>query len=202
VFPLQAALGYTLAQTLFVGSDNLLVEGPSDYLYLKILSDRLLTLKRTGLDERWVIVPVGGLEKIPTFLALLNTQLNVAAVIDGSGGGVQRVQDLADKGVVTPDQIIPITTVTGTNTADIEDLFDEDFYLKLVKDSGITGVVKSKLKAGNRIVKRIEDLLGSTYDHYRPSRHLLEHPEMLDELDAATLDRYEQLFETITSRLT
>ena len=28
VFPLQAALGYTLTQTLFIGPKNLLLEGP------------------------------------------------------------------------------------------------------------------------------------------------------------------------------
>ena len=36
--PLQAALGYDLAQTLFVAPDNLLVEGSADLIYLQILS--------------------------------------------------------------------------------------------------------------------------------------------------------------------
>ncbi len=33
LFPLQAALGYDIAQNLFVGPDNLVVEGTSDYVY-------------------------------------------------------------------------------------------------------------------------------------------------------------------------
>lgn len=201
-FPLQAALGYTLAQTLFVGADNLLVEGPSDYLYLKIFSDHLRSQGRTQLDDRWVIVPVGGLEKIPTFLALLNNQLNVAAVIDGSGGGVQRVKSMVDKGVVTPDQIIPVTDITKTSTADIEDFLDEPFYLKLVKDSGVGNITKSKLKAGSRIVKRIEEALGTEYDHYQPARYLLEHPDLVAQAGDDTLANFEQLFETVNKRLT
>ncbi len=39
VFPLQAALGYDLAQTLFLGPECLLVEGPSDLIYLQVLGE-------------------------------------------------------------------------------------------------------------------------------------------------------------------
>jgi predicted ATP-dependent endonuclease of OLD family len=66
LFPLQASLGYHLAQTLFIGEDNLIVEGPSDFLYLEILSNYLRDKGRTALDARWVIVPAGGVDKIPT----------------------------------------------------------------------------------------------------------------------------------------
>lgn len=37
LFPLQAALGYTIAQNLFVNKNNLVVEGISDLVYLKCL---------------------------------------------------------------------------------------------------------------------------------------------------------------------
>jgi predicted ATP-dependent endonuclease of OLD family len=39
LFPLQAALGYDIAQNLFVGPNNLLVEGTSDFTYLTLISD-------------------------------------------------------------------------------------------------------------------------------------------------------------------
>ncbi|MFP3449507.1 hypothetical protein SB765_31760, partial [Pseudomonas sp. SIMBA_067] len=35
LFPLQGALGYEITQSLFVGKNTLLVEGPSDILYLQ-----------------------------------------------------------------------------------------------------------------------------------------------------------------------
>jgi hypothetical protein len=47
VFPLQAALGYDLAQTLFVGEHNLLLQGPSDILYLQLLNEALATRLRS-----------------------------------------------------------------------------------------------------------------------------------------------------------
>lgn len=61
-FPLQAALGFELSQTLFVGPDNLLLEGPSDLVYLDVLDAAVVASGRTGLDPRWVKVPVGAPE--------------------------------------------------------------------------------------------------------------------------------------------
>lgn len=201
VFPLQAALGYELAQTLFVGADNLLVEGPADYLYLQVISQHLASLGRTSLDPRWVIVPVGGLQNVPTFIALLHNQLNVSVMVDGSQTGLQRIQHMVDRGLLDQDKMLALTEITHTKSADIEDLFDEAFYLRLLKESGTATVAKGKLGKGDRIVKRIEHALGESFDHHRPARHLLEHPELLAELDEATLDRWELLIEEINARL-
>lgn len=54
VFPLQAALGYDLAQTLFVGPNCLLVEGPSDMIYLDVLNAAVAAKKGDTLNEGWV----------------------------------------------------------------------------------------------------------------------------------------------------
>ena len=63
LFPLQAALGYDIAQNLFVSKKNLLVEGVSDLMILTALSGILESEKRTGLRSDITIVPTGGLEK-------------------------------------------------------------------------------------------------------------------------------------------
>ncbi len=194
LFPLQAALGYELAQTLFVGPDNLVVEGPADYVFLTVMGGQLKSLGRTGLDERWTIVPVGGLDKIPTFIALLGAHLNVAVVLDAQAGGSQKINSLVDRGVIDAKNVLPLNKITGGSEADIEDLFDEDFYLDLLRTSKTANVSKTKLGPGSRIVKRIEAVAGS-YDHYQPARHFLEHQvELLAQVDEATLDRFENLF--------
>jgi predicted ATP-dependent endonuclease of OLD family len=59
IFPLQAALGYTLAQNLFISKYNLLVEGPADLLYLKHFSSILVDKGKTSLNDKITIVPVG-----------------------------------------------------------------------------------------------------------------------------------------------
>lgn len=194
-FPLQAALGYELAQTLFLGPDNLIVEGPADYLYLQVLSGHLRGLGRTGLDPRWVIVPVGGLDKIPTFVALLGAQLNVAVVLEVSGGANQKVNSLVQRGIIAGEKLIPLTEFTGGAEADIEDLFGVDFYLDLLTRSGVASVTRDQLKTQGRILKRIEAVTGASFDHYQPARYLLEHQgELLKTIDNGTVDRFELLF--------
>jgi predicted ATP-dependent endonuclease of OLD family len=41
LFPLQAALGYDIAQNLFIGNRNILMEGTSDFAYLTAFSSYL-----------------------------------------------------------------------------------------------------------------------------------------------------------------
>lgn len=201
VFPLQAALGYELAQTLFVAKDNLLVEGPADYLYLTIMSAHLKDLKRTHVDERWTIVPVGGIDKIPTFVALLGAELRVAALIDGKSGGTRKINDLINKHVIEEARVIALANVVEAREADIEDLFEDGWYVKLVKQSGAANIAKSNLGAGQRIIARIEKEAGK-YDHYEPARHLLEHQgDLLPDLDDETLGRFEKLFTELNQLL-
>ena len=84
LFPLQAALGYDIHQTLFIGPNCLIVEGPSDLLYLQVVSGVLQSQGRSYLSEAWTITPVGGLSKVSQFVALIGAQpgLNMAALLD------------------------------------------------------------------------------------------------------------------------
>jgi predicted ATPase len=82
LFPLQGALGYDLVQHLFVAENNLVVEGTSDYAYLKLVSDFNASKGRASLDQKWSIVPVGGADLIPTFVALLGNHLKVTVLVD------------------------------------------------------------------------------------------------------------------------
>src|SRR5207247_2088390 len=84
LFPLQGALGYEIHQSLFVGPNSVVVEGVSDLLYIQTISGILQSKQREGLSPKWTITPVGGAEKVPTFVALLGAQrgLNIATLID------------------------------------------------------------------------------------------------------------------------
>lgn len=77
-------LGYDISQTLFIGPNNLIVEGVSDLLFIQTISGVLEEKGRTLLSVKWTITPVGGSDKVPTFVALLSSQkdLNVATLLD------------------------------------------------------------------------------------------------------------------------
>jgi hypothetical protein len=95
LFPLQGALGYDITQSLFVGRHTLLVEGPSDVLYLNALSAELGRRGRTTLDPRWTICPAGGIDKIQSFVGLFSGQsLHVAALTDFARGDRKKHENL------------------------------------------------------------------------------------------------------------
>ena len=58
LFPIQAALGYSIAQTLFLGKRSVIVEGITDYWFIKALNDCLSTLDgKPLLHEDTILIP-------------------------------------------------------------------------------------------------------------------------------------------------
>jgi len=214
VFPLQAALGYDLAQTLFVGPHNLLVEGPADILYLQLLNQALAAKAMATLDARWVLVPTGGADKVATFVSLLGgNQLNVAVLMDISSNSMQRIKNLQANAKLRANALVLISEVTKAKDADIEDVFDPDFYLELVN-----GTYQAELprpltvadlpKSNPRIVRRLEQhfadntIASGEFSHYLPAAYFLrEQATLLPRLDTATLERAERLFRRVNELL-
>ncbi|MGB6059486.1 MAG: hypothetical protein WBF71_14605, partial [Microthrixaceae bacterium] len=194
-FPLHAAIGMQVTQTLFVGPATLIVEGNADLLYLQTMSRVLADEGRTGLDDRWTVLPVGGLDKMPTFMALLSPQVYVVAVHDSTSKAPQRLKSLVDSGVIVADQLVPLAEIVDEKEADIEDLFGADAYLTIVNDSGTAVVSTDDLRGSGRIVPRIERGIGRSFSHYAPARYLASRPEVTaSELGEVSLDRFEALF--------
>jgi len=134
VSPLQRVLDYEITQTLFVGKHTLLVEGSSDLLYLKWFSRQLEKAGKPGLDYRWVICSVRGIDRIPGFVSLFRgNNLHIAAVVDVQAGHKQKIEharkSLEDKHLLTLDNY------TGQTEADIEDVLGRDFYVALVNET-------------------------------------------------------------------
>jgi predicted ATP-dependent endonuclease of OLD family len=209
-YPLQAALGYELAQTLFIGPNNLLVEGPSDLLFLQVLNEAVKNKYGIGLDPHWVIVPVGGADKIPTFISLLKgNKLNVAVLIDISDKDKQRIESLQANALLSRNCLIKVSEITGTKAADIEDIFNPKFYIKLVNltyNGKLSSEIPQEIESnGNpRIVKRInayikeQNITGGPYNHYDPALYLLSNQEkLIKEIDDDTIGRAKELFEKI-----
>lgn len=214
VFPLQAALGYELAQTLFLGPDCLLVEGPSDLIYLNVLGEAVLTKGGEPLDPRWVLVPVGGADKLSTFVSLIGAnQLNVAVLMDVATNEQQRIRELQNNGYLKKNALVEVGQFVMRDDADIEDLFAPAFYLNLVNGAYDKELVKklvlSDFKDKNpRIVRRVdahfksEGIGTGRFSHYRPSAYLQrEQGRLLPQLDDATVERATEMFKVLNGLL-
>lgn len=201
LFPLQAALGYDIAQSLFIGPDNLLVEGTSDYTYLTVLSDHLRSLGRESLDESWRVLPAGGVTNVPAFVALMGRKLDVTVFVDSGTTGLQRLTTLATQGLLKAQRLITVDQVTGAKRADIEDLFAPADYLQLYNPAFGASLAADKLVSGDRIIDRISRTQGSDFtDHGKPADYLLRNRDkILEKLTDATLDNFEAAFRMINA---
>ena len=130
LFPLQGALGYEIQQTLFIGPNSLVVEGPADTLILHAMSAQLEREGHAGLSGEWVITPVGGSGKVPTFVALLAPQkgMNVATLLDIQNSDRQLIEDLYKKKLLAKKQVLTYADFLTQDEADVEDLFERAFY--------------------------------------------------------------------------
>lgn len=212
LFPLQGALGYEIHQTLFVGPNSLVVEGVSDLLYLQVMSGLLQNRKEPGLSGKWTITPVGGSDKVPAFLALFGAQakMNVAALLDFQRKDRQKVQKIFKEKLLRQKKIRTYAEFVQKEEADIEDLFEPEFYLELVNGEFGSSIKIEHLKDDHpRILRRIERYLkkkplpnGANFNHYRPARYLSQKIDSLaDQIDAETLHRFRQVFETLNGLL-
>ncbi|MFN4140980.1 AAA family ATPase [Aestuariivirga sp.] len=215
LFPLQGALGYEIQQTLFIGPNSLVVEGPADMLFLRAVSAQLEREGRTGLSEHWVITPTGGSGKVPTFVSLLAPQkgMNVATLLDIQNSDRALIEDLYKKKLLKKQQVTTYADFAGTKEADVEDMFDRDFYLSLVNAEFAkelrAPIPVSALNAKEpRTVRAIEAYLESnplksgTFGHYRPARYFSENTASLwPNVSNTSKDRFEAAFKHLNALL-
>jgi predicted ATPase len=204
LFPLQAALGYDIAQNLFISQNNLLVEGVSDLIYLQVMSGLLQQEGREGLSDKITIVPVGGMEKVATFVSLLRgSNLGIACLLDSSidNASKSKLDNMIKEKIIHLKNILFFDQFVDANEADIEDLFSKDDYLKIFNASfsEYKDIAASDLKAEiARIVLQINHHLGiDRYNHYRPANFLTRQGVDSKTFSKETLDRFEAAFREV-----
>ncbi len=204
LFPLQAALGYDIAQNLFVSQQNLLVEGVSDLVYLTVMSDLLKSNGKVGLKEDITIVPVGGLDKVSTFISLLGAnKLKIVCLLDSfvDPKGKAKVDDLIKGNIIKQKNVKFFDEYVSGNKADIEDLFEEQEYVSLFNEA-FAGEFSIDVATMDRkfptILGRISDTIKKPhFNHYRPAKHLLSKVIKIDSFSKETVARFESLFKDV-----
>jgi predicted ATP-dependent endonuclease of OLD family len=205
LFPLQAALGYDIAQNLFVSPKNLLVEGVSDLIILSTMSGILEADKREGLRSDVTIVPTGGLEKVATFISLLRgSQLEMVCLLDSytdPKGKAKMENMIADK-IIHKNKIRFFDEfVDGFDKADLEDLFAKQDYLALFNaaHSEYSNIQEADLNAGIKqvIIQINKHLNVDRFNHYRPANELAKKGADKSHFSKETLDNFEKVFKEI-----
>lgn len=207
--PLKAAIGFEITHTLFSGKKVLLVERPSDMLYLKWFSERLSQRGRIALDADWTIAPCGEIQKMCALLSLMGKgRSNVAMLIDGAVGRKENSLSQYDSELMRDCRVFTADMYVDVNGGSVEDIMGRRAYFSLV-NSLYKLPRKFELREGGLIVPSIpvftevEDYLrslpsgGTELNRYAPAEHLVENGKKLvkklRDLEEG-LDRFERLF--------
>jgi predicted ATPase len=169
LLPLQEALGYDLAQSLFAQQRNLVLEGLTDYWYLDASAQLLADSNIAQLNEKIALVPAGDAGKVVYYATILHAQkLKVAALLDSDAAGDQSakqdvlVHTLGNKSILRTKDVY----LGPVKRPEIEDLLRETL-LKIVKNDFGADV---SAQAASQSERPIVELLASVTPNFSKYR--------------------------------
>jgi len=211
LFPLQAALGYDLSQSLFVGGQNLVVEGVTDYWILSSISAYLRDVGKPFLRSELTITPAGGAQKVSYMVALLSSEeLNVLVLLDDERDAKCTRDALVRSRLIDENNVIFVSEgiESKSSEADIEDLLDENIFRDLILEAYAKELAGKTLNPNPkipRIAKRYElalKELGIELFKTRPARLFLQKMAVTPKevVTPETERRFVSLIEVINTR--
>ena len=218
-FPLQAALGLSISQSLFVGPYNLVVEGITDFWLISTMATILRSEERYTLDERVVITPCGGATKAAYVATMLiGQELNVIVLLDSDPEGKAAAEELIKKWVTKDKHVLLMGEVLGNEGATLEDMVPDALYLRFVnaayqQEFGDSPIMSEEIQSKGRLVERIERAFvdrgmplnseGKAFNKGRVAKRMLtELPKSsLKKLPKEMVGNFTRLFEAINGAM-
>ncbi|MFB3431171.1 MAG: AAA family ATPase [Phycisphaerales bacterium] len=135
IYPVHAALGLSVSDTLFQGCRPVVVEGQSDQLYMSAIKNVLIALGRFQPRHELLFVPTTGVKAIKTVAAILGGRdENLPYVLcDADAAGRTLAKTLKDD--FYKDHVEHVVTVeefTGLTDTEVEDLFPSVFMTPIL----------------------------------------------------------------------
>ena len=176
LLPLQEALGYDLAQSLFTHQRNLVLEGLTDFWYLDATAQLLRDSELANLNEKIALVPANSASKVVYFATILHTNnLKVAALLDSDAAGeAAATQDTLVHSLGNKNILRTADVCSGeVNKPEIEDLLRKTLAQIAYNDLGwdVRATVSAQPK--RPIVSIFSEEIGSDFSKYRLAKSYL-----------------------------
>lgn len=204
LLPLQEALGYDLAQSLFSQQKNLVMEGLTDYWYIDATANLLREAKLEKLDDKIALVFANSAGKVVYYATILHAHnLKIAALLDSDNAGDQAanqenlVHSLGNKNILRTKDFC-----SGVSKPEIEDLLRETLIkiaaTEFGKDVSATASVQS--------TRPIVDIFTSEitgFSKYKLAKAFVNwtRSNEASSLSADEIKQWEKLFKTINKVL-
>jgi predicted ATP-dependent endonuclease of OLD family len=205
LLPLQEALGYDLAQSLFTQKQNLVLEGLTDYWYVDAVAALLRDSGDVNLNEKIALVPSNTAGKVVYFATILHAQgFKVAALLDSDGAGDQAakqdtlVHTLGNKGILRTKDFL-VSPVKG---AEIEDLLRETLIAVAKSDCGWDIAAVAAQQEDRPLVNIFESEIGG-FSKYRLAKAFVRwsRDHSAKDLASAELGQWKKLIQAVNSAL-
>ena len=207
LLPLQEALGYDLAQSLFTQQRNLVLEGLTDYWYLEVTAALLKAAGETELSDKISLIPANNAGKVVYFATILHANnLKVAALLDSDAAGDAAanvetlVHTLGNKNIIrTADAYSGVVKIP-----EIEDLL-RDTLIDVAKTDLGWDIKKIARKQPARPVVDIftKEIGKNTFSKYRLAKAFLRWTREHEAADLTEIERtqWKGLIKIINSAL-
>jgi len=203
MLPLQEALGYAFASSLFSQQRNLILEGITDYWYIEATSELFKAAGKPSVNDKIALVFANTAGKVVYYATILHAhKLKVAALLDSDSAGDQAAQQENLVHTLGNKNILRTKDYCDVAKAEIEDLLKATLVNIVKSEYGHDLLEKSEQQASRPIVelfsKEIEEFskykLAKAYIRWT-SNHTYE------DFNTNEISQWEKLFESINKSL-
>lgn len=129
IYPIHAAIGITVSETLLYGCQPVLVEGISDQIYLQLIKKYILSQGKYINDKEIVFIPTGGVKGMSPVIKILSGRENDLpyVILDSDKPGLDKQKQLTN-GMYSDakEKVLSIASFIGEGEYEIEDLIPSD----------------------------------------------------------------------------
>lgn len=163
IYPVYAALGLSVSDTLLQGCQAVVVEGTSDQHYLSAIKNYLIGKGLIKPKREILFIPAGGVKGVAAVVSLITAKDEALPYVildsDSSGQGMAK-QLSSNLYNGATDRIVMVGNIRNMKDAEVEDLFPIEFFGKIVRknffrnaDDDFDEVVEENIP----IVRQIQD---------------------------------------------
>ena len=160
IYPVHAALGLTISDTLLLGCTPVLVEGPSDQYYLTMIKRFLIGKGKLQNTRELVFIPTGGVKGMSPVTKLVSARDNTLpyVLLDSDKVGKEYSKNLLNGTYKEQqDRVLEVGRFLGVEEFEVEDLMPSQGLIRIV-DRAYRGKTDFAdfYKSGQPIVDQIE----------------------------------------------
>lgn len=138
IYPVYAALGLSVSDTLLQGCQAVVVEGASDQHYLSAIKNYLISKGLIKPKREILFIPAGGVKGVGAVVSLITAKDESLpyVILDSDSSGQGMLKQLSGNLYNgANDKIIMVGNICNIKDAEVEDLFPREFLAKIASRS-------------------------------------------------------------------